>query len=144
MELIRYISDLVEFGQTIYLDLTKGIPEEFTLSNMDVIKVPKKVYHKPLVYFQGVVGTGANGTQVAKKIPLLITEGERLSFATRRIQDQLTLVWIWKMYCLPGQAWKSLWRSSCRNCFLWAIPPPTRCCRKGIFSWCPSGSAMYM
>ena len=93
VELTRYLSSSAEYGETLYLDFSKErFPVGFSLANMDIIKIPKKLDHQPLVFFQGAVGTSDNGTTVSNKLPLPITEGERLSFATRRIEDQFTLV----------------------------------------------------
>jgi len=88
----RLSSNNSEFGESIYLDISQTIPEDFFISDFDSINIARKLDHQPVVYFQGAIGTESAGTTVSNKILYPIIPGEKLSSATRILKEQFTAV----------------------------------------------------
>ena len=97
----RTLSETSEYGETFYLDLSEGIPNDFHLNNMDLITIPLKAVFQPRVYFQGALTNGETvtigemaispGITISNKVPVPIFPGEKLSSALLRIQEHFNL-----------------------------------------------------
>ncbi|MBI9097224.1 MAG: SLBB domain-containing protein [Spirochaetaceae bacterium] len=88
----RLSSENNDFGESLYLDISRDIPKDFEIKDFDSINIARKMDHQPVIYFQGAIGTSTAGTTVSNKIPYPIIPGEKLSSAARSLQDQLTAV----------------------------------------------------
>ncbi len=92
LTLKRIHSENNEYGESIYLDITDSIPENYILNDLDFLNIAIKSDHQPVIYFQGAIGTSSAGTTVSNKIPYPIIPGEKLVSAVRKLQDKITPV----------------------------------------------------
>jgi polysaccharide biosynthesis/export protein len=92
LKMVRYVGGASTIGEAILLDYAKVA--ETKLENADYIVVPPLQDNLPVVYFEGALGVGADGTvlDASQRVPYTFYPGETLSQAAQKLRPQFSAV----------------------------------------------------
>jgi polysaccharide biosynthesis/export protein len=92
LKMVRLVGGSSAIGEARLLDYAKDAA--LALQDSDAITVPPLQDNLPVVYFEGALGVGADGTvlDTSQRIPYTFYPGETLSQAVQRLRSQFSAV----------------------------------------------------